>query len=702
MRSLKTTFTLLLLLPLTITLGLGACASAPPAKTVSGEAIHAPESSRERCWSWIVEAEPDYLHWELLLDELSAEPEAIQVKSVRSLALSLDQRWPDALRTVPGHWRPEDVARRPHQSQLIRHLNMTSLRKNGWFKAQRFEALPPNLTTLTLYNPSQLELVLEHPKSIERVEHVTLMASNAMLDQMLERLSSSPIGPKVRTLNLLGGGPSSQLERLSRSKFTALEHIELKGLHIQPDHEKHLSAFFTTYGAQLKSLHISRSNLGPALLEAMKRHGTFSRLESLELSYTYLPPQQLALLTTLRMPRLTALNLSGNPLTVEVMTSLAKADVLSGLKRLNLRQCHIDDKVASWLGYTTTFSKLEQLDLSRNQLSEKGIWTIFGHGKIKGLRELDLNANPIQGGALVQLARAKSTSELTHLDARWLNAHDQDIEALAAQPTKLKTLLLTRGQISAQGARALAQAPWYTGLKILDLSEHPLGDEGTSALFAPGFFPRELSLHHTRMADAGLMAFLESDAARLVEVIDVRSNAWGHESAGKIGKTRTMERLMMANMRNNAMGTPDNLGQMASSPSVLHLSRARVSFDRLDLGDAVDMDKAREERQLQVGAFDLATKMAYLPKLGEDVIKSTYLSVALRRYIHMQIVLAQREMTKPGVKEKMPSAVYFMAENYIGRMKTLNLERMPPNARPAPEDDQEAPDHSLEDAIPER
>ena len=76
--------------------------------------------------------------------------------------------------------------------------------------------------------------------------------------------------------------------------------------------------------------------------------------------------------------------------------------------------------------------------------------------------------------------------------------------------------------------------------------------------------------------------------------------------------------------------------------------------------------------------------------------------MALRRYIHTQIVLAEREMTKPGVKDQMPSAIYFMAENYINRMKALNLERMPPSARPAQEDEQEEPDHTMENAIPER
>lgn len=690
-------------LAISLALALSACASAKPAKTVSGEAIHAPEASRERCWSWIVESEPDYLHWELLLDELAAEPATIQAKSVRSLELSLE-RWPDELRTIPAHWRPEDVARRPHQSQIIRHLNMSTLRKSGWFKAPRFEALPPNLTTLTLYDHHQLELVLEHPKSLERIESVTFFASGQALDHLLERLASSAIGPKVSTLKLLGNVSPAQLALLSSKKeaLTALTHLEIRGMQKQPEQDKHLGELFKAYGDRLISLHIARSDAGPAIIEAMKRHSSFKRLESLELSYTYLNPQQLMLLTTLQLPRLTALNLSGNPLTVDAMRSLSKADTLSGIKRLSLRHCNLNDEVASWIGYTTTFSKLEHLDLSRNQLSAKGIWTIFGHGKIKGLRELDLTANPIKGGALMQLARAKSTAQLEHLDARWLNVNDQDIEALAAQPTKLKTLLITRGQISAQGAQTLAGASWYTGLKILDISEHPLGDEGTSALFVSGFFPRELSLHNTKMGDVGLMALLKSDAARLVETLDVRSNTWGHESANKIGQTRTMERLMMANMRNNAMGTPDNLGKMAQSPSVLHLSRARVSFDRLDLGDAVDMDKARQERKLQVGAFDLATKMAYLPKLGEDVIKSTYLSVALRRYIHTQIVLAEREMTKPGVKDQMPSAVYFMAENYINRMKDLNLERMPPSARPAQEDEQEEPDHTMENAIPER
>lgn len=686
---------------ITLTLSLSACASAKPAKTVSGEAIHAPDASRERCWSWIVEAEPDYLHWELLLDELAAEPTAIQAKSVRSIELSLE-RWPDELRIIPAHWRPEDVARRPQQSQLIRHLNMSTLRKSGWFKAPKFEALPPNLTTLTLYDHHQLELVLEHPSSLVHIESVTLFASNQALEKMIERLASSAIGAKVNTLKLLGNVTPAHLALLSSKKeaLKALTHLEIRGLQKQPEQDRHLSALFKAYGDQLQSLHIARSNAGGAIIEAMKQHGSFKRLESLELSYTYLNPQQMMQLTTLQMPRLTALNLSGNPLTVDAMRSLAKADILSSLKRLSLRQCNMDDKVASWIGYTTTFSKLEQLDLSRNQISAQGIWTIFGHGKIKGLRDLDLAANPIKGGALMQLARAKSTAELEHLDARWTQSNDQDIETLAAQPTKLKTLLISRGQISARGAQALAGASWYTGLKVLDISEHPLGDEGVSALFAPGFFPRELSLHNTKMGDAGLMALLKSDAARLVETLDVRSNTWGHEGASKIGQTRTMERLMMANMRNNAMGTPDNLGKMAQSPSVLHLSRARVSFERLDLGDAVDMDKARQERKLEVGAFDLATKMAYLPKLGEDVIKSTYLSVALRRYIHTQIMLAVREMNKPGVKAQMPSAIYFMAEGYINRMKDLNLERMPPNARPAQEEDEE-PDHTMENAIPE-
>lgn len=678
---------------------LTSCASTAPPKTVSGERIHQEGASRERCWDWIARARPDRLHWELLLDELAAEPEAIRAKSVQTLGLLMEQ-WPDQERAIPHHWTPAYMRAHPHQRALVRHLNMRHLRGAQWQQLDDI-TLPEQLTSVTLTSAAQLSALLARSGELKQLSSLTLYASGQALEQLIDQLAASPLAGRLAHLSLQGHQPPAALQALAKNsaKLHRLQALELSNVNLNQDQQGSLKALLSAYAGQLSQLTITRSQSGDVLAQHIAQAGPYPKLKQLTLSYTYLTQVGLRALLGVRMPYLEALDLSGSRLNdPESIKLLATSNTLAGLKRLSLRQCNLIDDSVLWLGYTDSFARLEALDLSRNQLSAKGIWTIFGYGKIRALKHLDLNANHAPG-ALAALVRAKSTAALESLDARWIQANDEDLSALAAAPTALHTLRLARGTISATGAQALGDSAWLRGLKELDLSEHPLKDQGVLGLIKSGFFPSELYLSQVQLGDEGIRALASSDLLRKVEVLDLRNNQWSHAAAQVFGQTRTLERLMVANLRGNDLGTPDNLGLMAQTPSVLHLVRARVSFDKLDMGDT-DAFKQQDLKQVTISSSDvsMASKLAYLPKLGEDVIKSPYLSTALRRYIQGQIALSLRELDKPQVKAQLPGAIHFMATSYMDRLSGLNLERMPLSAQI----ERFEPDHALEDATLER
>ena len=670
-----------------LALAMSACATPGPAKTVSGEAIHQQDASRARCWGWIVQSPPDAIRWELLLDELDAEPAPIQAQSVTSLLPLLDERWPDEVRVLPAHWSPDYLAQRPHLAPLIRHLQPLALRQSPWRDADGHlspAAFSSELTLLTVTSPQELEAAIAAEATLTKLSRVDLALYNEQLVAALEALAASALGPRLRELRLTRGVSADAQRALVRvhKRFARLDALELNGIFADPllsaDPGQVMRAVFLAYAPRLSALRLRRSALRDALAHSLLAARAYPRLRQLELSSTAMSPQAVASLTTLRLPALRELELSGSRLDAQTTAALVSAPSMSGLTSLRLRYAALNDDAIAWLGHTDALSTLRTLDLSHNALTAAGMGRLFGPGKLRQLRQLHLQANPLRGGGLAQLVRSRSVEQLQLLDARWCGVGDDDLIALASTPSALRELTLEQGSVTARGARALATAPWFSSLEVLDLSQHPLGDEGVEALAAPGApFLRELRLNNTQLADRGLIALLQSDRVRLVQALELRHNLWSHEAALALGRARTLERLTEAQLTASRLGTPENLAKMADSPSALHLSRVRLSYAMLDLGpEHEQLRQSRGAPSKEVGA-QLAARMSHLPKLGESVVQSPYLSAAMRRHLHEQLTRALRDLERPAVKAQLPAAAHVLAMGYVRHLDELNRARMP-------------------------
>ena len=167
--------------------------------------------------------------------------------------------------------------------------------------------------------------------------------------------------------------------------------------------------------------------------------------------------------------------------------------------------------------------------------------------------------------------------------------------------------LITEGRIP---SACVAVDLGSTAVKELDLSSNPLGDAGILALTAIPMYPRVVNLGRTEIGDVGIKALLYAQMMRLVESLDLRSNAWTHEGAAVLGSGVPIERLSALNLKHNKLGSPQNLIEMVWSPMSLHLHRPKLSFDEIDLEETttiwvhpdIGMLKAKQTETVKICA----------------------------------------------------------------------------------------------------
>jgi hypothetical protein len=174
---------------------------------------------------------------------------------------------------------------------------------------------------------------------------------------------------------------------------------------------------------------------------------------------------------------------------------------------------------------------------------------------LRRLESLEIQANEVGDGAVMDLAESRNARNLRLLDVSGTTAYDDRpkltraaAEAIASSPNlaKLEHLVLTFSSIRAPGAAALARSTSLKSLKTLWLGNNPVGDRGARAFAASPLLGRleTLDLSAGAVTDAGAKAFVRSKTAGEQLHLDLALNAIGEETADALVE-RYGERLTL-------------------------------------------------------------------------------------------------------------------------------------------------------------
>src|SRR5262249_35008831 len=160
--------------------------------------------------------------------------------------------------------------------------------------------------------------------------------------------------------------------------------------------------------------------------------------------------------------------------------AVVRSPHLAGLVRLNLAQCW--DAGVEPLAGPTALQALRHLDLAHVNLRDPGLNALGRSALLGQLTSLSLAHNELQDVEFLSLPRA-CTATLTALPLPRSRLGPVATRALASAPlTGLRRLDLGVNSLEEEGAAALTQAPWLSGLRTLNLWRNFIGPGGVRVL----------------------------------------------------------------------------------------------------------------------------------------------------------------------------------------------------------------------------
>ncbi len=654
-------------------LALAGCATAK-AVAANGEDIHAPGATRERCLHWMLDGRHDINRWRMILDEIEAEPPERRADIIEEASAKL-QAWPDALRRLPRHWHPEDLEANPEMLTLVRHLDGSRL--SPTWRVYKANALLPGITRLTIAHQHHLVTLLEEldktPGAYPKLR--TLRLTKNMPEVLVERLLGTALVSRVEGIELSIRATPKITKALATAHLPRLRALEWRGpVNGRPDSKEAFAALLRAPWLRgLHQLHLPYAKLGDQrVIELLTALGRPSKLKVLDLSYNILRgPAIEALAKTRGLYGLTTLKLRGAHMNLEAAKALARPVDMNNLEVLDLSNTRLRDDGAAWLGRSKLLAHIRSLNLSNNRISDVGFKEFLWSRSLGPLEELVASNNGLgpSAGAVLGRSKAMKTLRRVHLSNVKLRDDGAALWFSQTQGGALRELVLERNQLTAASLRSMKSAPFARKIELLNLSNNPLGDAGIKALTAIPMYPRVVKLGRARIGDVGVKMLLHAQMMRLVESIDLRSNAWTHKGAAVLGSGVPIERLSALNLKNNKLGSPENLIEMAWSPMSLHMHRPRLSFDEVDIG----VEDVKEFEDPDAGKIaTVLARFAHVPQLGERFVKSPYLSASMRRDMAFMFTRTLNFMEGPKGEEKVPAAVRFLIVGYVTSMKNIN------------------------------
>ncbi len=352
--------------------------------------------------------------------------------------------------------------------------------------------------------------------------------------------------------------------------------------------------------ALARRLSLSRSGLGDDDVDAIGLRTVHRELRGLDLSHNALGQQGARRLARLlsRTSALESLDVSHNTIGWPAARALLDALAPTSVRALTLGGVSgSGDGVEGLIGADT--SGFDALEVSRVFLGDARCAALIGSGLFDGLERLSLvglSMGDLSAAALAERAFAR----LRALDLSGSFFHIGEHGGVLARldaPT-LESFALRDTLISTHGADELAYAPWFVGLRALDLSYGRMGAGIVRQLLKPGGLRglRSIDLSFAKPDRADLVA-LAREATQLERV---SLGMCGVDDWGVVALCEGEAPLAELDLSSNA-----DLG--ARAMRALSSASQRNPLRTLDLrGCNLDVAAARALEGLRVGDLDLS------------------------------------------------------------------------------------------------
>ncbi|MEZ6056956.1 MAG: hypothetical protein R3C01_09645 [Planctomycetaceae bacterium] len=155
----------------------------------------------------------------------------------------------------------------------------------------------------------------------------------------------------------------------------------------------------------------------------------------------------------------------------------------SPLRHLHMNFCHLTADGFGELMASEAFPDLRSLSLKRNSISS-GFGRVFDRSR--PIRKIDAGGNGIDDTALAAALSQEGASSLEWIDLSNNELTDRGVRELAgcSRMAKLEVLHLTGNPISDEAGRALRESPHLRNLKLLYLSKKTISEEEQEQLRA--------------------------------------------------------------------------------------------------------------------------------------------------------------------------------------------------------------------------
>lgn len=245
---------------------------------------------------------------------------------------------------------------------------------------------------------------------------------------------------------------------------------------------------------------------GAASLERLELGTAFVDYDSGYFSDPTLRTEGARVLAAARFARLSALDLDRQRVGSDGMAALVRT--LPALRELSARACEVSDTSCfEW----AEGAPIAHLDLSENELRVDGVRTLMRSRRLAALESLVLETCELGGDAITAVALAPCWATLRVLD---VSRNPLGVEGLLAfaeapRPPHLHTLRLADADLHADAGGILASIEWLPALLAFDLSRNELGGRAVPVakrLAAPGAATRKLALSRMGLDAAGAAA----------------------------------------------------------------------------------------------------------------------------------------------------------------------------------------------------